>query len=48
MTYVHNLAEDFVAESLRSLVKAHPHTLRAVPGGIETGADHTGDSGPVC
>ncbi|MFD2794936.1 dihydroxyacetone kinase family protein [Promicromonospora vindobonensis] len=34
MTYVHNRPEDFVAEALRGLVKAHPGRLRSVPGGI--------------
>ncbi|MFD7310443.1 dihydroxyacetone kinase family protein [Promicromonospora sp. NPDC059942] len=34
MTYVHNRPEDFAAEALRGLVKAHPGRLRPVPGGI--------------
>ncbi|MFE7508829.1 dihydroxyacetone kinase subunit DhaK, partial [Promicromonospora sp. NPDC057488] len=34
MTYVHNRPEDFAAEALRGLVKAHPGRLRSVPGGI--------------
>ncbi|GAA2230784.1 dihydroxyacetone kinase family protein [Promicromonospora sukumoe] len=34
MTYVYNRPEDFAAEALRGLVKAHPGRLRSVPGGI--------------
>ncbi|MFE5336553.1 dihydroxyacetone kinase family protein [Isoptericola sp. NPDC056573] len=34
MTYVHNRPEDFAREALSGLVKAHPGTLRRVPGGV--------------
>jgi dihydroxyacetone kinase len=34
MTYVYNRPEDFAAEALRGLVKAHPGRIRSVPGGI--------------